>query len=94
MKIKSLIWLDDIIAKLEQKHLVQEDEVEQVFANQPWFRFAEKGHRPGEHAYAAFGQTDAGRYLIVFFVYKTDRRALVISARDMTQTERKTYERR
>jgi len=63
-------------------------------ANQPYFRFVEKGHHSGENVYAAMGQTNSGRYLIVFFVYKKDRRALILSARDMTHAERKRYEQR
>ena len=94
MKISGLVWLNDIIAKLEDKHSVEQGEVKEVLGNRPWFRFIEKGHRPGENVYAAFGQTDQGRYLVVFFVFKQDRRALIISARDMTRAERKTYERR
>ncbi len=42
--------------------------------------------------YAALGRTGAGRYLIVFFVRKPDGRALVVSARTMTDAERKRYE--
>jgi len=44
--------------------------------------------------YAAYGQTDAGRYVIVFFVLKRDSQALVISARDMEGKERKIYGRK
>jgi uncharacterized DUF497 family protein len=40
------------------------------------------------------GQTENGRYLIVFFVYKKDERAVILSARDMTPVERKRYEER
>ncbi|MGH9759420.1 MAG: hypothetical protein ACREDR_22495 [Blastocatellia bacterium] len=36
-------------------------------------------------------QTDAGRYLIVFLIYKKGGQALVVSARDMTESERKLY---
>jgi uncharacterized DUF497 family protein len=43
---------------------------------------------------SAYGQTEAGRYIIVFFVLKRGRQALVISARDMDGKERKTYGRR
>ncbi len=93
MKISGIIWLDDIVAKLEEKHSVEQYEVKEVLANQPWFRFTEKGHRPGENVYAAFGQTEAGRYLIVFFVHKKDKQALIISARDMSHVERRMYER-
>ena len=82
MKISGIIWIDEIIEKLEQKHNVQQDH----------FRFVETGHRPGENVYAAMGRTDAGRFLIVFFVLKKDKRALIVSARTMTDAERKRYE--
>lgn len=94
MKISGLIWIDEIIEKLLLKHNVQQREVREVLANGPYFRFIEKGHRQGEKVYAAMGQTDSGRYLIVFFVFKIDKRALILSARDMTLKERKIYEQR
>jgi len=92
LKIKGLIWLDDIIEKLIRKHNVQQSEVREVLSNKPSFRFVEKGHRSNENVYAAMGQNNGGRYLIAFFVYKTDQRALILSARDMTKTERRLYE--
>jgi len=94
MKITGIVWLEDIIDKLEQKHAIQKPEVKEVLTSRVWFRLVEKGHRSGENLYAAFGQTEAGRYVIVFFVHKKDGRALIIPAREMTETERKTYERR
>ena len=42
--------------------------------------------------YAAMGQTSSGRYLIVFFVRKTTQEALIVTARDMTGSESKLYE--
>ena len=57
-------------------------------------RFVEKGHRQGENVYAAMGQTNAGRYLIVFFVRKKTQQALILSARDMTRSERRRYEKK
>jgi uncharacterized DUF497 family protein len=45
----------------------------------------------GEHLYEALGRTDAGRYLAVFFIRKPADKALIISARNMTATERKRY---
>jgi uncharacterized protein len=60
--------------------------------NNPHFSFIEKGHRAGENVYTAMGQTSSGRYLIVFFVFKTDRRAMILSARDMSKAERRLYE--
>lgn len=94
MKIESLIWLDEIINKLAEKHGVSRKDVREAFSNEPHFRLVEKGHRPGENVYALMGKTDAGRYLIVFFVYKRGQQALIISARDMTRAERRRYEQR
>ncbi len=39
MKIEELIWFDEIIEKLERKHNVFQNEVGEVLANQPCFRF-------------------------------------------------------
>jgi uncharacterized DUF497 family protein len=91
MKIAGIIWLEDVIEKLKWKHAVKREEVKQVFANAPRFRFAEKGHRRGDDVYSALGQTEGGRYLTVFFVLKKGSRALILSARDMTDSERKRY---
>ncbi len=92
MKIEDFIWLPDIIDKLIVKHNVFQEEVEDVFFNRPIFRFVEKGHRKGDNVYAALGQSDAGRYLIVIFIHKESNLALILSARDMDKKERKRYE--
>ena len=68
-------------------------EVEELLSNRPRFHRVSKGNRTGEDVYSAMGQTDAGRYLVVFLILKL-RRALVISARDMSRRERRTYEKR
>jgi len=94
LKVIGFIWLDDIVEKLHRKHNVLPEEIREIFNNRPKFRFVEKGHRPGENVYFAAGQTEGGRYLIIFFVYKQDKRALILSARDMTRSERKRYERK
>jgi uncharacterized protein len=91
LKITGFIWLRDIVQKLLRKHAVIQEEVVEVFGNRPRFRFIEKGHRSGENVYAALGRTVAGRYLTVFFVHKKDGRALIVSARDMTNAERRRY---
>ncbi|MEW5718454.1 MAG: BrnT family toxin [Chloroflexota bacterium] len=94
MEIRGLIWYAEIIEKLETRHGVEQDEVRQVLRGSPKFRFVEKGHRPGENVYSANGQTESGRYLLVFFVYKKDKHALILSARDMEPSERKMYEKK
>jgi uncharacterized protein len=94
VKISRIVWIDEILDKLSRKHTVEQIDVREVFSNKPRFFFVEKGHRPGENVYAAVGCTDGGRYLIVFFVYKKDKSALILSARHMTPSERKRYERK
>ena len=93
MKIIGFIWLEDIIEKLEVKHQVTADEVEQVFSNQPSVKRMNRGHFRGEDVYRTLGQTDAGRYLVIFFIHKLSHEALILSARDMDEKERKGYAR-
>jgi len=93
MKIVGLIWLEEIVEKLEVKHRVIPEEVEQVFVSQPKIRRMNKGHYRGEDVYRALGQTDVGRHLVVFFIHKMTSEALILSARDMDDKERKSYAR-
>lgn len=92
MRITGFIWMEHILDKLWDKHNVTQDEVEEVCLARPLVRFVERGHRKGEDIYTAQGRTASGRYLIVFFVRKTDGRALIVSARDMARVERRRYE--
>lgn len=94
MKIRSLIWIDEIVEKIIVKHNVYPNEVKETFSNKPYFRFVEKGHIRGENVYSAMGQSDNGRLLSIFFVHKKDKNPLVLSARAMTKAERKRYEKR
>lgn len=94
MYATDIIWLPDIVDKLEWKHQVSQAEVESVIFGRPLFRKAQKGHVRGEDVYAALGQTETGRYLTVFFIYKLSRKALILSARDMDDRERRQYENR
>ena len=94
MEIQDIIWLDVFVEKLWRKHQVRAEEVEEVLYGSPKIRFIEKGDVKGENVYAAMGRSRAGRYLITFFIRKADNNALVISARDMTEKERKYYEKK
>ncbi|OGL42246.1 MAG: hypothetical protein A2161_06805 [Candidatus Schekmanbacteria bacterium RBG_13_48_7] len=91
MEIKGIIWIPEIVDKLEYKHHITQDEVEQVFNNKPQCRFLEQGKISGEHVYSAYGNTNQGRYVTVIFIRKSGNRALIISARDMDRKERKQY---
>ena len=74
MRIEGIIWLRDVVDKLISKHHVETYEVEEVLNSKPKIRFIEKGDREGEDVYLALGQTNAGRYLAVLFIYKQDQR--------------------
>jgi hypothetical protein len=63
----------------------------EVLDNKPKFILKEAGYIRGEDVYAAFGRTNTGRLLSVFFVYTEDQRAIIVSARDMTLRERQKY---
>ena len=94
MKLSGVIWLEEIVEKIERKHHVTQNEVRKILRNSSHFRFVEKGHRPGENVYSVLGQTSAGRYLIVFFVRKRTGQALPISALEMSPSEKKRYEKK
>lgn len=94
MVIEGFIWFADIIDKIEGKHGLTISEVESVFSRHPIFNKIQKGHIKGENLYRALGQAYSGGYISVFFIYKTTREALVISARKMTERERRHYAKR
>lgn len=94
MRIKRIIIPSYVLDKLSWKHRVSEDEVHEILKRKPKLFFIEKGDVAGEHVYMALGITISGRYLSVFFIYKKDKFALVLSARDMAERERKRYERK
>jgi len=88
------LWLDEFVDKIIRKHHVYPEEVEEIFSRNPLIRRLESGQVKGEDLFIAFGTTNSGRYLTVLFVRKKDKRALVISAREMTKAERKKYGKR
>jgi uncharacterized protein len=94
LKVTGFIWIEEVVEKLAQKHQVEPFEVEELVNRRPRVRYVEKGDRQDEDVYVALGQTEAGRYLTLFFVRKRDGRVLPLSARDMTYSERKRYGRK
>ena len=69
------------------KHQVTPEEVEEVCFGSP---LALRGR---DRSYAIYGQTEAGRYLIVF-VYPRGRGVYELAtAREMTHTEHRRYQR-
>jgi len=65
-----------------------------MFTRRPIFSKIERGRIKGEHVYRALGQTEKGRHIVAFFIYKATHEALIVSARDMTDKEKKYYARK
>ncbi len=93
MVSRTIIWKDQFVEKLARKHRVSVLEAEETLGAKPHIRRVSKGSVKNEDVYAAYGQTNAGRYLIVFYIRKVSGAILPISARDMDDAERKYYER-
>lgn len=83
----------DIERKIEEKHGISFEELEEVFERQPLLLRGETDQY-GERRYVALGQTEAGRHLMVVFAVPRPGRAKVITARDMNERELKLYRRR
>ncbi|MBI9021453.1 MAG: BrnT family toxin [Verrucomicrobia bacterium] len=90
-QIDGFEWDEGNRDKNRQKHKVSTGECEEIFFNQPLIILDDPAHSKNETRYAAYGVTNEGRTLMVYFtVRKTKYR--VISARDMHRKERRFYE--
>lgn len=83
-------WDEGNAGKNLEKHDVGDSECEEIFFNDPLVAGDDEVHSSDEARGFALGQTNAGRRLFIVF---TVRRSLirVISAREMTASERKRY---
>ena len=91
MKLREVIWIDEFADKLAKKHGVSKDEAEEVLNSDPHIRKMGKGRTKGENVYGAYGQTDGGRYLVIFYIRKLTGALLPISGREMDGGERDYY---
>ena len=86
LRIESLEIDDHILDKIESKHGVFLEEVEQAC-------LSEKRHvrRSREELYKLFSQTSAGRYVLVVLVNLGKGTWKIVTARQMTDNERRLY---
>lgn len=73
------------------KHGVHTSECEQVFFNEPLLILDDAKRSVAENRFAAFGQTDEGRMLVVVYTQRANL-LRIISARDMNRKEEAFYE--
>ena len=83
-------WAAGNERKSEAKHAVNRFDAEQVFFNQPLIVRHDHAHSRSETRYYALGRTDVDRLLFVAFTIRIDN-IRVISARDMTRSEKRRY---
>ena len=91
-KVTGFDW-DDGNSRKNDRHDVSMAEAEQVFFNAPVLVLPDPAHSEAEPRYHALGKTIDGRRLHVTFTLRSGGKLIrVISARDMSKKERKTYE--
>jgi hypothetical protein len=86
LRIESLEIDDHILHKVETKHGITFNEVEEACSSDK--RHVRRGR---EGLYKLFSQTDAGRYILVVLVNLRRGKWKIATAREMTNSERRFY---
>jgi len=88
LRIEALEIDDDILKKIESKHGIELYEAEEACYS------AERHVRRGrEDLYKVFSRTEAGRYLLVVPADRGRGVFRIVTAREMTENERRLYRR-
>ena len=88
MRITEFVWPDDRLAHIA-RHGVDPEEVEEACFGEAMVRGVEsEGRNP---VYHVLGQTEAGRYLFCVVILFPDDKAYPVTARDMTEKEKRHY---
>jgi uncharacterized DUF497 family protein len=91
-RIVGFDWDAGNIDKSAAKHGVEMREAEQVFVDRRLLVLADEGHSTDENRFHAYGQSAAGRQLLVSFTLRQNETMIrVVSARDMSRKERQRY---
>ena len=80
-------WDEDSIDHI-WKHHVEPEEVEETIEGRHFFRKGREG------TYYVLGRSDGGRYLFVVLARKPSRNYRVVTSRDMTAVERRSFRRK
>jgi uncharacterized protein len=84
-------WDEEKAATNLAKHKVSFEEAKTVFDDPLYVDFYDPDHSYDEHRYLILGESIQGRLLIVSYTER-ENVARLISAREVTSTERKAYE--
>lgn len=78
-------WWDDANIDHIADHGIEPYEAESALI------YAHHIRKAGRGKYVAYGQTETGRYLLVVYAPKDNQRVRVVTARDMTATEKRRF---
>lgn len=84
-------WDQEKAASNLEKHGVSFEEAGTVFSDPLYVDFYDPDHSVDEHRYLIIGQSTQGRLLIVSYTER-DKVLRLISAREVTSSERRAYE--
>jgi uncharacterized DUF497 family protein len=84
-------WDEEKAATNLQKHGVSFEEAATAFTDPLYIDFYDPDHSVEEHRYLLIGLSTSGRLLIVAYTER-DEVVRLISAREVTSSERKAYE--
>ncbi len=87
LTISDLIW-DDWNEEHIARHHITPGEVEEICYGEPWTLRAR-----GQDTWALYGQTDGGRYLMVILAHRGHGIYYPVTARPMSDAERRRYQR-
>jgi hypothetical protein len=88
MKIREFVWPKDRVDHIAG-HGIAPEEVEEVCFEKSFVQRAKsQGQNP---VYYVLGQTEAGRYLFCVVIQFPDGKAYPVTARSMTDSERRRY---
>ena len=75
-----------------EKHGVSFEEASSVFDDPLQLHYPDETHSVGEQRYICLGVSDSGRLLMLAYVEHLSETFRIISAREMTRREQRTYE--
>ena len=84
-------WSENKAASNLSKHGVSFEEAKTVFDDPLYVDFYDPDHSEDEERYLIVGESSRGRLLIVSYIERGDSIRL-LSARELTRTEREAYE--
>lgn len=90
-KFEEFEWDEWNLTKNKVKHGVEKEEAEQIFGNKPLIFFDDLTHSNVEKRFGAFGKTDKGRKLVVYFTIR-QAKIRVISIHNQSKKDKRNYE--